>query len=120
MEVPGGWLRINPRLGRADAHCAKHRGCKFDRGLKFKTLGLSLCWLSEGHEVTMEEHQVAKEIVSERTYYEKRKACRAAFTSNTAAMHRALVTLEKCVTEESGAVDEPVSLYCRSIVPLIR
>ena len=74
-------MNHNLELGKCDCHCRWHARCKFDRGLKAKTVGLSVAWLNAGADCDRDMHQIAKEVLSAQCSEKVRKEARASFVT---------------------------------------
>lgn len=110
LEVASGWLRFNSSLGRLDAHCRSHPGCKMDRSLKKGPIGLCMAWLSH-RSGDKAEHDTAKVTLSAACSFAERQEGRQAFRA--LAADRGSVFQEALDRESemrSGQAEEPDSL----------
>ena len=114
----GGWLRYNATIGRLDAHCAAHAGCKMDRTLRKGPVGLLCAWLAVAADVPdRAAHSVMKWGLSQREALPQRLQARNDFVQlrvEQASTYGAILDLELALRESA---DEPASIPCHWAAP---
>ena len=121
MPVPGGWIRFNPELGRGDAHCSAHPGCKADRVLNGGGLGFLLSWakLALDPAIDKEMHMLNKEIISGPGGFPQRLQARQWLRNRAHELGAASLESQFSVLEtrcREGVSDEPETIRCLSIM----
>ena len=121
ISLTGGWLKFNPhanRSGQVDAHCAWHKGCKMDRAITRRAVGLHTAWLAAGEDptCTAAKHDELKWILSQESEFERRQVCRLD-TCDFAALKPDEHPLKKLLEAEALATgfdntEEPPSVPC--------
>ena len=120
LNVPtGGWLLHSESLGRLDAHCPAHAGCRMNSTLRKGPLGLCLAWLGDASVHTPEDkegHDVAKEVLSSAASFKIRREARARFESYAAGglpdSDRFLAVMRQEADIRNAVSDEPAFLAC--------
>ena len=118
VAVRGGWLRYNATLGRLDAHCAAHAGCKMDRALRKGLVGLLCAWLAAAADAPHRAaHSDMKWTLSQREALPQRLQGRNDFVQlrvEHAGAYGAILDQELALRESA---DEPASIPCHWAAP---
>jgi hypothetical protein len=110
VAIEGGFLRFSKNLGRLDAHCkqANHGpGCKLDRSLRKRVLGLSSLWLAAKCD-TKADHDSLKSELSRALHYAARCEARDRFVARAAAEGGVLHDIVEEEFAISGELMRPV------------
>lgn len=110
LEAPeGGWMRFSETLGRLDAHCGRHDGCKMDRSLKKGPLGLCVAWLATPAADKV-AHTELKFVLSQESALQERRLARDRFRASaevSGGLFQKVLDIELALR---GSAEEPASL----------